>query len=120
MGSNPGTFRSPEEYAYEPQTEKVDIYSLGNIFYAIVTGLWPYDHQNVKEAQRKVIAGETPVISQEFLDSSDPFDQAMLKAIYKCWVRDPTKRASAREVQQFIGDELKRLGVHSVAHGKED
>ena len=29
-------FRAPEEYAYEVENEKVDVYSMGNIFYQLI------------------------------------------------------------------------------------
>ena len=35
VGNNPGKGRSPEEYNYQEETEKVDIYSLGNVFYTM-------------------------------------------------------------------------------------
>ena len=112
-------WRSPEEYAHEPQTEKVDVYSLGNIFYAILTGRRPFERKNVKESQKKVIAGERPIISNEIRNSTDPFDKAMLQAIFKCWIQNPEDRASAREVQKFISSELTRLGVRGVNRTKK-
>ena len=52
---NPGKFRSPEEYNYLDQTEMVDIYSMGNIFYSIITEKWPFDElNNAEEAQEKI------------------------------------------------------------------
>ena len=38
VGANPGKFRSPEEYSYKEEDEMIDVYSMGNIFYAILTG----------------------------------------------------------------------------------
>jgi serine/threonine protein kinase len=108
-------FRSPEEYAYEPQSEKVDVYSLGNVLYGILTQLWPFEELKTdKKAREKVKKGERPSIDNGILNSTDPFDQAMLKAIEMCWIQDPVKRASAREVQTFIAGELERLGVEKA------
>ena len=112
VGNNPGTFRSPEEYAYEPQTEKVDVYSLGNIFYGILTGEWPFHHESSeKKAQKRLIAGERPSIADKHRNSSDPFDQAMIKAIEMCWIQKPEERANARQVQKFIKEVLRQQGV---------
>ena len=41
--NNPGNFRSPEEYAYEDESEKIDVYSMGNVFYSLLTGQWPFE-----------------------------------------------------------------------------
>jgi len=41
---NGGGYRSPEEYAMaRGRTEKIDIYSLGNLLYTILTGHYPFD-----------------------------------------------------------------------------
>ena len=48
VGNNPGTFRAPEEYAYKLESEKVDIYSMGNVFYALLTDLWPFEKEVTK------------------------------------------------------------------------
>eukprot|EP00537_Pseudo-nitzschia_pungens_P003235 CAMPEP_0172359682 /NCGR_PEP_ID=MMETSP1060-20121228/3873_1 /TAXON_ID=37318 /ORGANISM="Pseudo-nitzschia pungens, Strain cf. cingulata" /LENGTH=379 /DNA_ID=CAMNT_0013081459 /DNA_START=369 /DNA_END=1508 /DNA_ORIENTATION=- len=112
VGNNPGTYRSPEEYAYKPQTEKVDIYSLGNVLYAVLTGKDPFEEEKEKKVKELIKSGKRPEIDSEYRDSNDPFDLAMIKAIEMCWIQDPEKRASAREVQNFIVSELQRLGVH--------
>jgi serine/threonine protein kinase len=118
-------FRSPEEYAYEPQTEKVDVFSLGNIYYGILTGLWPFYKEPLKQAQQKIMNGVTPPIvgyddilllnnnntNTTTTTTTDPFDQVLIQAMFQCWTHDRTKRASARHVQRFIAGELKRLAV---------
>jgi len=111
VGNNPGSFRSPEEYEYVPQTEKVDVYSFGNVLYSVLTGGYPFEKEKSKKAQKRIQAGERPKIPISIRDSTDPFDQTMLKAIEMCWIQDPKKRASARQIQQFITSELQRLGV---------
>lgn len=104
-------FRAPEEYAYEGETEKVDIYSLGNVLYSILTQRLPFEGVKTKEAQQAIMNGHRPAIQESILDSTDPFVKAMLKAIEMCWPQDPTLRATAREVESYIINELKRLGV---------
>ena len=104
-------FRSPEEYEYVPQTEKIDIYSFGNILFSVLTGGYPFAHENSEKAQSRIKDGERPEIPSSVQESTDLFDRAMLKAIEMCWIQDPTKRASARKIQEFIVSELQRLGV---------
>eukprot|EP00529_Nitzschia_sp_RCC80_P011403 CAMPEP_0113502832 /NCGR_PEP_ID=MMETSP0014_2-20120614/33800_1 /TAXON_ID=2857 /ORGANISM="Nitzschia sp." /LENGTH=632 /DNA_ID=CAMNT_0000397717 /DNA_START=251 /DNA_END=2149 /DNA_ORIENTATION=+ /assembly_acc=CAM_ASM_000159 len=113
IGSNPGSFRSPEEYNYEPETEKIDVYSMGNIIYEVLTNLGPFEEFETKIARKMVKAGHKPPFPDSILNSTDPFDKAMIHSIEMCWVRDPKKRASAREVQRYITGELKRLGAQS-------
>jgi serine/threonine protein kinase len=38
-----GVWRSPEEYAFGLLTEKIDIYSLANVFYSMLSGEYPYE-----------------------------------------------------------------------------
>ena len=106
-------FRSPEEYAYEEQSEKVDIYSMGNILYCILTLLYPFEHVKAKEVYKKVMNGTRPEIPPQFLNSTDPYDQTMLKAIEMSWRQDQTKRASAREIQELMLATLKQLNVRA-------
>jgi serine/threonine protein kinase len=40
--SAPGLYRSPEEYQREQVDEKMDVYSLGNVLYLILTGTKPW------------------------------------------------------------------------------
>ena len=110
VGNNPGTNRSPEEYAYHLETEKIDIYSMGNIFYSLLTGLYPFENEEIteKEAQRKVRKGGRPAIDEKFQKSEDPYELALLKIIEMCWIQDPKDRASAAQVLGFISSELKR------------
>ena len=87
------------------------MYSFGNILYHILTGIYPFEKQKSEKARERVMAGERPHIPSSVQNSTDPFDQAMLKAIQMCWIHEPKKRASARQIQEFIIHELQRLGV---------
>ena len=79
--------------------------------YTVLTGGYPFPKDKSEKAQDKIKAGERQHISSSYRNSADPFDQAMVKAIEMCWIQDPKKRASAREIQKFITSELQRLGV---------
>jgi len=102
VGSNKGKFRSPEEYEYNPEDEKVDVYSMGNIFYVLLTGKYPWEKLNKDEAKDAVIAGKRPEIDSQYLESEDPLIQAIVKAIGDCWIHDPDKRTTSRAIEQFL------------------
>lgn len=112
IGNNPGTFRSPEEYNYEGESEKVDVYSMGNILYSLLTGIYPFEKISKSEkVQNLVKKGIRPPISKSILNTSDPFEQTLLNATLACWVQDPQKRATARSIQKYIETQLEKLGV---------
>jgi serine/threonine protein kinase len=114
VGNNPGNFRSPEEYAYEGETEKIDVYSMGNIFYALLTGLWPFEELKSKKAKNLVKKGSRPPIPEAILNTTDMFDQTLLNATRACWIQDPEKRATARQIQKYIESQLIKLGVQKT------
>ena len=84
---------------------------MGNIFYAILSGLWPFEKEKDQAAQKKIKQGKRPELPEDMRESTDPFDLALIKAMEMSWIQDPEQRASARQVQQYIGAELRRLGV---------
>ena len=94
---------------YKEETEKVDIYSMGNVFYTILTGLWPFEKE--KDARQQIIEGKRPYIARRFKESNDPADHAMLKAISMCWKQDPANRATAKEVVSVFYEALIALGI---------
>lgn len=104
---NPGKFRSPEEYNYFDQTEKVDIYSMGNILYSIITEKWPFDElDNAKDAQEKIKNGTRPLIP-EF-----PHDEALFalaKIVRLCWKQNAKDRPNAKDVVSALSAKIKLL-----------
>jgi hypothetical protein len=69
--------------------------------------------------QKSIMNGVRPPMQPEIRNSTDPFVIAMIEAISMCWKQDPNERASAREVQNFLDGELKRLGVHESGTKKD-
>ncbi|KAL3774955.1 hypothetical protein ACHAW5_007454 [Stephanodiscus triporus] len=105
VGANPGNFRAPEEYAYEEESEMVDVFSMGNIFYSILSGKSPFEGESESKAQKKVIEGQRPEIPDEVLQSDDIAIQAILSATKKCWEQNPIDRPRAA----VIRDQLKKV-----------
>jgi hypothetical protein len=112
VGNNPGTFRSPEEYAYTLESEKVDIYSMGNVFYSILTEFWPYEDESQDKAQTSVQNGARPEIPANILQSQDPMHKVLLHVIQRCWQQDPKARPTAKEVKQYLEQNMKQLGIN--------
>lgn len=95
---NGGIWRSPEEYSYEPETEKVDVYSLGNVLYFMLTREYPWKDFSSKEVYEAVKKGDRPEISKEIRKSDHPFDKFMIKAIEMCYTHNMKERPGAFEV----------------------
>eukprot|EP00594_Rhizosolenia_setigera_P015829 CAMPEP_0178970126 /NCGR_PEP_ID=MMETSP0789-20121207/19317_1 /TAXON_ID=3005 /ORGANISM="Rhizosolenia setigera, Strain CCMP 1694" /LENGTH=402 /DNA_ID=CAMNT_0020656493 /DNA_START=579 /DNA_END=1787 /DNA_ORIENTATION=- len=113
IGVNRGDFRSPEEYMYTDETEKVDVYSMGNIFYQLYS-LNYYLFGNITddtEIAKMVKKGQRPDYNSISIGSIDDpkIDDAFQKAIEMCYIQDPNERASARDVADFLLDELEKI-----------
>jgi len=110
---NAWLFRSPEEYSYGLQSEKIDVYSMGNIFYTILMGKWPFEdlyHKEHTSAVRKQVRdGKRPPMNAHIQRSEDLGIRAMLKAMNMCFVHNWRERATAKEVAEFLTSAMKEI-----------
>eukprot|EP00903_Cladosiphon_okamuranus_P009114 g8707.t1 len=84
-----GVWRAPEEYAGELLTEKLDIYSMGNIFWAMLGRDVPFIRDDTYKG--KVLRGERPKV--------DPsWHKEFVELFQDMWKRNPKERPDAREV----------------------
>lgn len=91
----------------KPETEKIDVFSLGNVLYFLLTGKEPFqDEMTAEDAIEHVKKGGRVSISEEIKSSTHPFDKAILKALDMCFVYDPEKRSSARAVANVLHQAL--------------
>ena len=114
VGFNPSRYRSPEEYAYDEETEKIDIYSVGNIFYTLLTDLEPWADYSEKKAQKRVLDGKRPKVPEEKKQSVDFVDVALRQAMYGCWLTDPKERPRARKIADYLSSKLQKLRVNDA------
>jgi len=106
VGNNPAKNRSPEEYAYTVETEFVDIYSMGNIIYSILTDKDPWEETPEKRAQKLVMEGKRPNVPERVKSSKDFVDVALRAMMWKCWEQTPNNRPRARKVADFFAKKL--------------
>jgi len=105
--------RSPEEYNSEPLTEKIDVYSLGNILWQLVIGS-PYiftQYKHTEDVLDAVKEGRVQV-DKELVDSFDENELAVLTAKEMCHRLDPAKRSTAVEVERFLRRKLKEFNIN--------
>jgi len=114
VGANPGKFRAPEEYEFQEENEMIDIYSMGNIFYAILSGEMPFEGKKESKAQKKVIEGVRPEIPNEVLESEDIAIQTLLSATKKCWEQKPLDRPSAASIRDELKEVMDRIKKENV------
>ena len=112
----------PDKYPNPPPlTEKIDIYSLGNILWDILTSHSPRGKMNkerMEEVRPKVALGELPEWPSDFNKTklqTDPALMAIEKAMMKCLQAKPEDRPTAGE----IADELHQA-IHNLPEGFGD
>ena len=82
-------------------SEKVDVFSLGNIIYNLLTGHSPRGPTRQDRMQfqaNQVKRGIPPILDKIYSTSNQPAVVAMREAVNKCYQPDPQKRSSAREI----------------------
>eukprot|EP00984_Skeletonema_dohrnii_P007209 scaffold2601_cov127-Skeletonema_dohrnii-CCMP3373.AAC.8 len=125
-------WRSPEEMQNHvedgtddvPLTEKVDVYSLGNILWSLLTNKppWVKDKKKIDELRPRVARGEIPTLPSKIANSTDPTIVAIRDAMFKCLRINPEERASAGEVAHDLKialKEVKRLEKEEKKRKKE-
>jgi len=102
----PGNARSPEEYDMSAwQDEKLDVFSMANVLYGIVTGIIPWDRYPSWSdiLQRRLIrAGVTPWMPYRYRQS----DPALVAITKKAYTRDAAQRPSAATIVKWLEEAL--------------
>lgn len=99
--SAPGKARSPEEYESKELDEKLDIYSIANVYFEILTGTSPWRMKTVDETQRLVMKGAKPLIRLEFQQPGTP-DELLAELTIKAYSLEPNDRPSAAQIVEAI------------------
>lgn len=101
--------RSPEEYNYDMENEKIDVYSGGNIIFKILTGLAPFVNTSERKAKRAVRDGRRPEIASRYRASGSVVNKALIKAIDMAWTHDPKERPAAADIAELLRGTLDTL-----------
>lgn len=88
-----GTLRAPEENVDAPLTEGIDVYSLGNALYGVLTGTRVLEDVHERETRvRRVVEGAGVRIPRSYYRA--PSSRLLAEAITKCWTYDAADRPS--------------------------
>ena len=107
-GYSGSRYQAPEQYTEErPRTEKIDVWSLGNVLGFLLTNENPFENLSSDSAEEKIEEGEIWKIDDpKVLNSTHPFDVTLLQAMKMCLKFEPSERPSAQEVADFLRDAL--------------
>ena len=117
--SAPGSYRSPEEYQKQELTTQIDIYSLANIWFEIITGRRPWMEQSSSNRIKTLVtAGIKPPLpddwsnnnnnndnnttTNEVSSSTTTTDASLAVLLSLAYHEDPQKRITAKELVQEI------------------
>ncbi len=82
--------------------EKVDVYSLGNTLFVLLTGTEPrgkkQKKKRFKQVSQELANGLKPEFPAKYEQSDNPSVVAIRNAIMLCWEPDPGRRPSAAEI----------------------
>ena len=102
-------WRSPEEYHDEYLTEKVDVFSLGNNMYGLLTGLMVfYEIESYEEIQDRVGDGEKAYIDPRYKERSLA-EAKLIEIIDQCHEYYPEDRPSIFEVADMLWQALEEV-----------
>jgi serine/threonine protein kinase len=111
------TYRSPEEYMdCANQDDSIDVYSLGGVFYFILSdGLDPYEGLEYDIAVGRILKGDLPMLPLDGDDlkkkerSGHPAFVALKDIMLRCWRFEPKDRPSSLEVVRMFEEQAESV-----------
>ncbi len=105
VGSIVGTYAyiSPEQVKGEKLTSSVDIYSLGVIFYELLSGERPFSRLNTYDLLKSIVNEKAPSIKSKVLDLPDSIGELIDSMLSL----NPNHRPTASDVTVIISNYLK-------------
>ena len=108
-GKEGGDFCLPDGFKDGRLNEKIDVFSLGNMMYGLLTGLEVfYDVEEDKEMQQKLVDGELPYIDPRWKTNSYG-EGRLVEIIEKCWKYKPNDRADVFQVTRFLDETMNKI-----------
>ncbi|KAG7358104.1 protein kinase domain containing protein [Nitzschia inconspicua] len=111
VGKNGGSYRSPEEYNYELENEKVDVYSMGNVLYFLLTHEDPWKRYKVKHVYQLVKQGQRPKVPDTIYQSNGIYERYMIRAMEQAWTHDFRERPGALQIAKILKEGLDRMAA---------
>ena len=85
-----------------PLTETIDVWSLGNNFYSLLTGLWVYpDDEDMNVLRNKIGNGNFTNIDPRYKNHSFA-EGKLVDIIERIWKFNPSERPSIFDVVHFL------------------
>ena len=118
-------WRSPEEANDSPSlNEKVDVFSLGSIFFRLICLHEPWhrlepgyqlgDDIRKDYINERVKKGKLPTIPTEILNTKDAEVRIIREAMMACYTFDPDKRPSSKSITNFLDKAVFELSKHEI------
>lgn len=92
--------RAPEENIDAPLTEKIDVYSLGNCLYSLLTGKLVRGDYGSEEKIHEIVEGIQLPIPDVYNES--PISRLLVRAIRECWTHDVEDRPSIFQIVALL------------------
>lgn len=104
-----GNQRSPEEYRFDPLTEKTDVFAFGNILHTLLHQKQPFTRFDQYKAAEMLSRGERWNMSDTILESTDPAIVAMRNMTVLCHTHEPERRPTMPQVRDYLMAALEQV-----------
>ena len=108
-------WRAPEEVHLNNTAmldEKVDVYSLGNLLFHLLTTNAPHGkmkRERMEEVRLQVAAGERPILVAPYANSTHPVVKAFRQAMDLSFPLNPADRGTSQEIADVLVDALMNM-----------
>jgi len=100
-GIGSGSWRAAEEYADKALSEKVDVFSLGNNFFGILTGVDPFNDKETSDVQKLVRHGVKAPLDEAYRTHTFS-EQRLAHLIDHCHEHKPADRPTIFEIVEYL------------------